>query len=421
MGNASKRGRRTNGPRGAASGAPPKAPARQTDRTLYRVVWSSNHPAAPTGYGTQSAQALKRLAADGHDVLIQANYGVQGMMTEWEGIPVYPAGLDQYSNDVVPPLAMEWWQADQSKVPLIITLYDTWVLKGDHWNNLPVVSWVPIDHAPCPPEVADWCRKPNVTPFAMSRFGQRMLEAKGIDSIYVPHALDLKTWKPTPKTVNVLGQEVSGYELMGVPEDAFVVGYVFANKGVFPTRKAVAEQLLAFKLFSAKHSDAVLYIHSESYGMMGGINLHHLIEALEIPENQIRIVDQWLYRKNLPQEFMVTLLSCVDVLMSCSLGEGFGLVVLEAQAVGTPVIVSDFTAQPELVGDGIKVDGQPLWDPMQRSWWLTPNVPMIVNALEEMYARGRGRSEAAIAHAANYDADKVWRECWRPGLEAAYR
>lgn len=421
MSNARKRGRDTGGARGPVGRAAAESRQSKPDRTKYRVVWTSNHPSAATGYGTQSAQALRRLKADGHDILIQANYGLQGMPGEWEGIPVHPAGLDQYSNDVVPPLCHEWWLADQSKVPLIITLYDTWVFKGDRWGDFPVISWVPIDHAPCPPEVAQWCRRVNVTPFAMSKFGQDMLEREGIDSIYVPHALDLKTWRPTFKTRNVIGQDVSGFELMGIPEDAFIVGYVFANKGVMPTRKAVAEQLLAFKIFADRHSDAVLYMHTEAHGMMGGINLHDLINALELKPHQYRIVDQWTYRKNLPVEFMVTVMSCMDVLMSASLGEGFGLCVLEAQAVGTPVIVSDFTAQPELVGDGIKVQGQPLWDPMQRSWWITPSVPEMVDGLEEIYKRGRGRSAKAIEHASAYDADKVWRENWRPGLEAAYR
>lgn len=421
MGNARKPRRDADRARGAVGRALDKSGPSDAARTLYRVVWTSNHPAAATGYGTQSAQALRRLKADGHDILIQANYGLQGMAGEWEGIPVFPSGMDQYSNDVVPPLCHEWWLADQSKVPLIVTLYDVWVFKGDRWGDFPVVSWVPIDHAPCPPEVTQWCRRPNVTPFAMSRFGQDMLEREGIDSIYVPHALDLNTWKPTPATKNLVGETVTGYQLMGIPEDAYVVGYVFANKGVFPTRKAVAEQFLAFKIFADRHPEAVLYIHAEAHGMQGGINLHDLINALELKPHQYRIVDQWTYRKNLPVEFMVTVLSCVDVLLSCSLGEGFGLVVLEAQAVGTPVIVSDFTAQPELVGDGVKVQGQPLWDPMQRSWWMTPSVPEMVDGLEEIYKRGRGRSQKAIEHAKHYDADEVWRECWRPGLEAAYR
>jgi len=41
-----------------------------------------------------------------------------------------------------------------------------------------------------------------------------------------------------------------------------------------------------------------------------------------------------------------------DFVMFCSLREGFGLPLLEAQATGRPVITSDFSAMPEVAGEG---------------------------------------------------------------------
>ena len=54
---------------------------------------------------------------------------------------------------------------------ILITLYDVWILKGSKYDSFPVASWVPIDHTPVPPLVEAWCKRPNVTPIAMSRFG----------------------------------------------------------------------------------------------------------------------------------------------------------------------------------------------------------------------------------------------------------
>jgi len=120
---------------------------------------------------------------------------------------------------------------------------------------------------------------------------------------------------------------------------------------------------------------------------------------------------------NLPQQALAALYSAADVLLATSAGEGFGVPVVEAQACGTRVIVSDWTAQTELVGDGWAVEVQPLWDPYQDAWFATPMIPRIVDALEEAYAAERGPSQQAVDFAADYDADVVYAKYWRPALE----
>jgi glycosyltransferase involved in cell wall biosynthesis len=96
--------------------------------------------------------------------------------------------------------------------------------------------------------------------------------------------------------------------------------------------------------------------------------------------------------------------------------------VIEAQACGTPVIVSNWTAQPELVADGWVIDGQPLWDAFQNSWFFTPHVSQIVRALEQAYAGERGAtSTEAVEGMRAYEADRVFAEHWRPVMETIAR
>jgi len=115
---------------------------------------------------------------------------------------------------------------------------------------------------------------------------------------------------------------------------------------------------------------------------------------------------------------MAQIYTRTDVLLSASAGEGFGLPVLEAQACGTRVIVSNFSAQPELVGDGWCAQVQPQWNPAQHQWFATPLVHSIVEGLEAAFEAGGGHSQQAVDFAAGYAADKVFAERWVPLLES---
>lgn len=370
-----------------------------------RVHWYSNHPAMPTGYGTQSAQVLRRMRKRGHELTIQANWGHLGSVGKWEGARVFPMGYETWSHDVM----FEHYRRvrKESSNPLaFITLCDVWVLKGKAWDEMDAIcSWVPIDHAGLPPAVEAWLVKDNVRPIAMSQHGSRAMAARGIDHVYIPHALE-KHWTPSV-----------------LPNDPwpgrFVVTIPNANKGVLPSRKAWGENLLAFSIFAKSRPDALLYLHTDASGSGAGIDLVALIKAAGISPNQVMFVDQYDYRMGVSDDLMAAIYTRSDVLLSATAGEGFGLPVLEAQGCGTPVIVSNFSAQPELVGDGWIVDVQPQWNPTQLSWFATPLVHSIVKALEQAYERPRATvSEEAVEFAKGYAADKVFEEGWVPLLDS---
>lgn len=385
------------------------------------ILWYSNAIWSPTGYGVQTAQAVKRLQRDGHAVAVAANYGLAAMTTVYDGVPHFPQGFDTYSNDVVEPYFRDWTRQHPDHKPLCIALFDAWPLKGEGWNKMPVGIWTMVDHLPCPPAVLDFLKKPNVTPLAASRFAHEQIQRAGVDSIYVPMAVDTRTYKPTATWTN--GAEVlTGRQLMGFrdpgDEDLFVVSCINANKsgGGGLHRKSWGENILALSIFAARHDDVRLYIHTEKNGAHGGVQFDPLLAAVGLQPHQYRFVNQYAHLLGIPNEAMAALYTATDVLLAPTMGEGFGLTVLEAGACGTPVIVNDFTCQPELVGEGWLTEGQPFWDSLQFAWWQTPSVPSIVDALEDAYARGRGRSQKQIDHAAAYDADLVYDTYWKPAL-----
>jgi hypothetical protein len=379
------------------------------------IGWYSNSPGLGTGYGIQTAQVLSRMKRDGLDVAAFSNYGLEGAATTWHSgfgpVPHYPRGYDTYSNDVIPAHFASWKQQNGDQRAALITLYDTWVFKGAQYDQINIGSWVPIDHMPAPPEVLRWLKKPNVTPIAMSRYGQEMIQSAGIESLYVPHAVE-SVFRPTTK---INGQ--SAREFLGLDPDVFVVGMNAANKGVYPNRKCFGENLLAFKMFADRHSDSVLYLHTEILGAAGGLMLPHLVEAVGLKKEQVVVADPYEYRAGFSQEALAGIYTAMDVLLATSLGEGFGVPTIEAQACGTPVIVSDFAASSELVGDGWTIKGQPLWDAPQRSWFMTPSVEAIVDALSDAYYRKREKSQKAIDFVKQYDAENVYQQYWIPAIE----
>ena len=385
---------------------------------MRAILWASNSPWAQTGYGSQTAQVTKRLHRTGHKVAVASNFGLEGTSFEWQGIKQFPRGFDMYSNDVVPAHMEAWKHTNPKHEPLLMTLFDVWVFKGEPWDAVDsIASWVPIDHMPIPPKVADWCARPNVTPVAMSLFGKQMLEDRDIECLYVPHAIE-KDFQPATDIELATGATMSGREFMGIPDDKFVVGMVSANKGISPNRKSFPEAFLAFSMWQQKHDDVVLYVHTEDRGGMGGINLRELATACNIPDEKIKFVEQYAFRVGVPNNVLASVYTAMDVLLQPSMGEGFGIPAVEAQACGTPVIVSNATASPELVGDGWLVEGQPWWDAMQKAWMFSPQIPSIIEALEEAYQRGRERSLMAIDFAAQYDADYVYDKFWKPVVRA---
>ena len=372
-----------------------------------RILWMSNSPMVGTGYGVQTAEIVPRIAKS-HDVAIANNFGHHGPTIEWDGIPIYSASKDQALNDVIRAHAATW------KADWVITLYDTWTMRRHLWPDR-VASWVPIDHQPAPPEVAEWCRQ--VTPIAMSRFGQRMLRDQGIDSSYVPHSINTAIFKPTPLAPN--GQNPR--QVIGIPDDAFVVMIAAANQGISPPRKAWGEMFDALGYFMREHPDVWLYVHSDSNQKPpAGVDLLNLREMCGIPAERVKWADAYAYASHrITQADLAILYSMSDVLLASSMGEGFGVPVIEAQACGLPVIVSDFTAQPELCASGWLVKGQPWRDTLQHgAAFFTPYINSIVTRLKEAReAKGNQEiREQAVRFAAEYDTDVVFERYWKPVL-----
>ncbi|PYV04631.1 MAG: hypothetical protein DMG26_07025 [Acidobacteria bacterium] len=128
---------------------------------------------------------------------------------------------------------------------------------------------------------------------------------------------------------------------------------------------------------------------------------------LELLVNELRLGDRVVFTGHVPRADLVALYAGAKVFALVSLNEGFGLPALEAMAYGVPVVASNNSSLPEVVGDaGLLVDPR--------------DENEIVNALERVLSEpslsqrlgklGRERAQLFSAREAAQEHLKVYRE-----------
>jgi len=377
---------------------------------MTKLLWHSNAPWANTGYGMQTALFAPGLAKQ-YDMAISAFFGLEGAPIKWEGIPVFPGMSTDVRGQYLAQHANRFFGGDP-KGGLVVTLMDVWVMDPRFASQVNMACWCPVDHQPPPPDVVNFFVQSDAIPIAMSRFGEAMLGR--LDPLYCPHAVDCDVYKPYD-TKQARGKSF--------PDDAFVVGIVAANKGR-PSRKCFSQSLQAFRKLCENHDNAYLYLHTMmDPALAQGENLPALLEDLGIPKDRVRIADQYsMLFQPYSNDDMAKLYSAMDVLLNPAMGEGFGVPVLEAQACGTPAIVSNFSAMPEVCGAGWHVDCDPYWTGLN-AWQVMPKVDDIYSALEEAISASAREKEmlsaSARRHALGYDLDRVMNEFMLPALRTA--
>lgn len=369
------------------------------------INWMSNAPWTNTGYGNQTRTFTKRIAELGHKVSITAFYGLEGGILTWDGIPVYPKGRDMWGNDIAAAHTRQFGGR------VLITLVDSWVLNPDmlQLHGVRWIPWFPIDMEPLSPAIVRKVKKAYKR-IVFSRFGEKMVHDAGLDCYYVPHGIDTAVYKPIDDP----------REKVNLPKDKFIVGTVAANKGT-PSRKSFPEMVEAFSIFHKRHPDTVLYMHTTKgeNGEGQGLNLPELCEffGLVVGEDVI-FADQYQNLIGYSDQYMAALYSSFDVFLLPSMGEGFGIPIIEAQACGTPVIVGDWTSMSELCFSGWaipKETAHPMYTPLAAYQYL-PDAAVVASYLEEAINKASGMRKLAARKARLYGADRVTEKYWKPVL-----
>jgi glycosyltransferase involved in cell wall biosynthesis len=346
------------------------------DRRL-KVLWHSNLPSVNSGYAIYSRDWLKRIKADGWPLAMSSFAGLGGGTIELENVMMYPAMADQWGADGM------LLHARHFGAQVIIPMMDIWTLNPQFLQQInaegrKIVYYVPIDQEPIPRGVLENLKYAYKI-ITFSNFGKLALEKEGYSSTMIHEGTDTNIFKPMDK--------MACRKELGLPLDKFMIGMIGANKEN-PSRKAWQEALEAFKLFHDKHPDSVFFYQSNQ-NIPGGFPIDEFAKHLGI-NTSVYHIDPYISLVHAGSEVMCKLMNAFDITTHASMTEGFGLVGIESQSCGTPIIVNNCHSMPELIIEGktgeICKTGRKHYSNAGGIWYH-PDVQSLYEKMEILYKK----------------------------------
>lgn len=381
---------------------------------MKKILWVSNAMQVSSGYGMQTKEIVPGLIKMGYDVAVLAFFGLQGGEVEIDNVLHFPAGFKPYANDVIVPTTKRWG-AD-----ITVPLMDIWVLDPRIFQAIRMVPYTPIDHSPVPSEVHKRL-KTSFDVIAYSKFACQEYNKMRIPHHYVPHGVRTDIFYPRSSEERRIARAE-----YNIPENAFVVGMVAANQDpTFPTRKGYERILPAIaNLRKEGHDNLYMYIHTHPERDMGGIPLIDTIKAFGCDDFTYLPYPGTYENGGVSQEELAKLFSTFDLYAMPSMGEGFGLPILEAAACGVPGIATDFSACKELCFSEWYID------PV--TYIMTPLFSFqAITSIESIQERIKYAithpddvkrvSELSVKRAQEYSWDIIMEEYWKPVMESIFQ
>lgn len=173
--------------------------------------------------------------------------------------------------------------------------------------------------------------------FFISEFGASEAKKAGVDAAHIRIGIDTNSWR---LRTDAEYKAVRG--TLGFDDDDLVVLTVADNQ----ERKNLSRGLEILAELKKKHGVKVKHILVTREDSNIGWKLYDLAMELGISS------DLRVFKVGLPFADLYMLYACADAFLLCSKGEGLGMPVMEAMAVGLPVVANGVGAIPELLSAG---------------------------------------------------------------------
>jgi glycosyltransferase involved in cell wall biosynthesis len=376
-------------------------------RIGYMLV--GNPPFVPSGYGNQLRMIAKILQGTGRPVAHTSNFGFAARKMDWEGITLYPCDNlpGVLSSKNLTKHIKDFRISEGLDEVIVITLGDAFRWKGlinhPYWLAL-----APVDHSDVNQLVVDSLSGAKWIG-CLTQWGRESLVEIGFDEdslFYLPHTIDDEYFDSYDKEFCRLK--------LGFPNDAFIVGFM----GDASSRKCPRENIGGYAHFSLDKQDTVLFVKGSRHPQ--AIDVKRIAGEMNMPS--LVSTDEYDELLGLTTTEMAEALSCLDVLLHASSQEGFGIIQVEAQALGIPVIGTNWGAMRELnANSGLlaKVDRIETEDGGGKIG--IPSSEDITALLQRIYTlnpnnEGQFLSDIAKSFALDYKISHVGTEYWLPLL-----
>lgn len=287
-----------------------------------------------------------------------------------------------------------WLAADRWQVPLVHTMHTMARVKNQHLAD---------GDTPEPPgrEIGEVQVVEAADRLIANTLGERnelvdLYDADPDKVVVVPPGVDLELFSP--------GDRREARAAVGLPLDAKVllfVGRIQPLKAPEVLVKAAAELLARNPAWAGELVVAVL-------GGPSGTGLEHP-QSLQELADELGITSQVRFVPPVPRQELATWYRAADLVTVPSYSESFGLVAVEAQACGTPVVAADVGGLPTAVGDaGVLVDGH------ETMKWADALESLLVDP-----ERREVLSRKAIQHAALFGWDHTAERLYEVYVEAS--
>jgi len=316
-----------------------------------KILFYGDAPTVSTGFGTVSRNILTGLHKTGkYDIaVLGVNYWGDPHPYPFPIWPVGVGGRDPYGRQKCFDMMAKDFDYD-----VLFLFQDSFILESLLTQGLPklrqlknflALGYYPIDGVPKKKWVD--CMNMLDVPVAYTEYGKKesILACPSIANKLqvIPHGANTDDFFPMVETQT----EKFRKEYFGKHASKYIVTNINRNQ----QRKDIPRCILAFKEFKKLRPNSVLYLHMAANDQ--GWNLPEVIKAtgLTLGEDVLLPGNGFEPNQGFPIDVVNRIYNASDVVVSTTLGEGWGLSTVEAMACKTPIIFPSNTVLTEIIGE----------------------------------------------------------------------